>query len=237
MRTYPIIDGHAFVIDDGYRELRIFARDVEAEIPYILEENITTLSVDTLDPIALYKWKRHGEQVEFRSMEGNPVNLFPLRCCKQIETLNLDGNLVGLEVLEELPRLKSLSIDNEFNKNPVMVDRLRSLEFLSILKYGKNIVGLSECVGLKELWLWNYAPKSRNLLELTKLQRLEKIQLVRPRIDTLEGIEALSALKSFEVYYSRTLRDVSALDRCPNLDNVVLEHVPKIKPTDKDKVW
>ena len=57
--------------------------------------------------------------------------------CKQIETLNLDGNLVGSEVLEELPQLKQLAIDNEFNKNPIRIDRLRSLEFLSVLKYGK----------------------------------------------------------------------------------------------------
>ena len=72
--------------------------------------------------------------------------------------------------------------------------------------------------------------------ELAKLQRLEELQLVRPRIDTLDGIEDLSALKRFEVYYSRTLSDILALECCRNMENVVLEHVPKIKPVD-GKVW
>lgn len=237
MRTYPIIDGHAYVIDDNYRELRIFAPDLEAEIPYILKENIKVLSIDTLDPVALHKWNNCRGEVEFRKMESDSVDLHPLEKCRQIETLNLDGNLVGSEVLEELPQLKQLSIDNESNKNPVRIDRLKSLEFLSVLKYGKNIIGLSECIELKTLWLWNYGPKTRNLRELAKLQKLEELQLVRPRIDTVDGIEDLSALKSFEVYYSRTLNDVSALDRCQYIKNVSLEHVPKIKPTNKDNVW
>jgi len=236
MRTYPIIDGHAYVIDDDYRELRIFAPDLELEIPYILKENIKVLSIDTMDPVALHRWHSCRGDVVFRKMESDIVDLLPLRECKQIETLNLDGNLVSSEVLEELPQLKKLAIDNESNKNPVRLDRLRSLEFLSILKYGKNIIGLSECVDLKTLWLWNYGPKTRNLQELARFQKLEELQLVRPRIDTLDGIEELSALRSFEVYYSRTLSDISALDRCRNIENVVLEHVPKIKPVD-DKVW
>ena len=111
------------------------------------------------------------------------------------------------------------------------------MEELWVFKYGKNILGIHECVGLKKLKIWNYAPNLRNLMEMNKLQNLEKMELIQPRIDTLDGIEYLSRLNSLEVYYSRTLKDITALEKNKNISNVVLEHVPKIKPAFKDKVW
>ena len=243
MNQHPIIDGRAFVIhDDGSKTLRIFAADLAEEVSYILENGIAKVDVEMLDPVALYRWHEQrlvgGEDPEFRKMPSADVDLSPLRRCRQLETLHLEGNLVNSEVLAELPCLHTLSIDNQSRTNPVRLDILPALQKLWIHKYGKNMLGLPDCTGLQELRLWNYAPKCRNLRELERLQNLTKLELIQPRIDSLEGIERISSLRSIEVFYSRTLKDVSALENCPGLEKIVLEHVPKIKPASKnDIVW
>lgn len=243
MNQYPIIDGRVFVIgDDGSKQLRIFAADLAEEVNYIIENGIAKVSIEMMDPVALHRWREWritgGDAPEFRKMPSAEVDLSPLRKCRLIETLHLEGNLINSEVLVELPRLHTLSIDNESRTNPVRLDILPVLRKLWITKYDKNIIGLQDCIGLDELRLWNYAPKCRNLKELEQLKNLTELVLIQPRIDTLEGIEQLSELRSFEVYYSRTLKDVSALENCKGVENVVLEHVPKIKPPSKnDVVW
>lgn len=241
MNQYPIIDGRAFVIyDDGSKALRIFAADLAEEVNYILENGITKVDVETVDPVALYQWHEHrltgGAEPEFRKMPSADVDLSPLRRCRHIETLHLEGNLVNSEVLAEMPCLHTLSIDNHSGTNPIRLDIIPSLRKLWIQKYGKNILGLQNCTGLQALHLWNYAPKCRNLRELDLLKNLNELELIQPRIDSLEGIEQLCSLRSFEVYYSRTLKDVSSLDNCAGLEKVVLEHVPKIKPPSKNDI-
>lgn len=243
MHQYPIIDGRAFEIDEnGKRTLRIFAADLAEEADYIFENNISRVNIETLDPVALYRWHEQritgGEVPEFRKMPSAEVDLSPLRKCKHIEMLHLEGNLVNAEVLAELSCLHTLSIDNESRTNPVRIDMLPNLKELWIHKYGKNILGLPASTGLESVRLWNYAPKRRNLTEFEKLKNLRELSLIQVRIDTLEGIERLLALRSFEIYYSRSLSDISALKKCPWLENIVLERVPKIKrPSKNEIVW
>lgn len=239
MEKYQVINNCA-VLDEsnGRRELRVFAPDLKAMIPYIIEEQITEVAVWTMDPAALYQWSVTHEETEFRKMKDSNVDISPLALCPQIEWLALEGDLVNSDVLEKLPKLRSLSIDNDRRKNPVRLDGLRSLHTLWLTKPGKNIIGLSECTGLKELRIWNYAPKLRDLSELSQMKNLESLCLIQPRIDSVNGIERLAALKNFEIYYSRTLKDIAALEMRSDIENVVLEHVPKIIPPSRnDTVW
>ncbi len=234
MNEYEIIEGKA-VLDDK-RSLRVFAPDLNEITDFITRERITDVSVETMDPVALYRWSEtHDEQV-FRRMNDDRVDLSPMAKCPHIVKLNLEGNLVNSDVLKQIKGLRSLSIDNEGRKNPVDLSGMDSLETLYITKPAKNICGIFACTGLREVRFWKYAPKSRDLSEFAPLKNVENLCLIQPRIDTLNGIEALTALKNFEVWYSRTLCDISALDRRPQIENVVLEHVPKIKPPSKNDV-
>jgi len=234
MNEYEIIEGKTVM--DGKLGLRVFAPDLKDIADFIVRERIADVSVETMDPVALYRWSRTHEEQVFRKMNDASVDLSPLAQCPHIVRLNLAGDLVNSDVLKRLTNLRSLSIDNEGRKNPVDLSGMDSLETLYITKPAKNICGIFACTGLREVKFWKYAPKSRDLSEFAPLKNLENLCLVQPRIDTLDGIEALTVLRNFEVWYSRTLCDISALDRRPQIENVVLEHVPKIKPPSKNDV-
>jgi len=123
-----------------------------------------------------------------------------------------------------------LSIDNSLGKHPVDLSSL-TLQSLYIQKPGRNVRGFEQISPLQELAIWNYQPGSRDLTELHRLTRLRTLRLIRPRIDTLAGIEHLPSLKTLEISYTRTLTDASAVHRCPNAVKLVLEHVPNLPQT------
>ncbi len=230
---FELKDGRVHVIHpDGRRTLRIFAPDLPAEIPYIAEMGATSLAIMLIDPVGLHNWSiSHEEALLFsmRKPESADVDLSPLRNCPFIEELSLEGNLINSYVLEHLPRLHTLSIDNTDRKAPVRLDRLGALQTLWIQKPGRNISGISSLTNLRHMRLWNYQPKSRDLSELNALTNLTELELISPRIDSLNGAEFLTSLTRLGVYYARTLKDASALHKCPALRDVAFEHVPALK--------
>ena len=142
-------------------------------------------------------------------------------------SLVLCGNLLHSEVLTELPNLRCLSLDNTLGKSRVDLSAL-PLHTLYIQKPGRNVTGFEHISTLQELAIWNYQPRSRDLTELSRLTSLRRLQLIQPRITTLDGLGHLHTLERLEVHYASTLTDVSAIKRCRHPVTAVMEHIPKL---------
>ena len=103
-----------------------------------------------------------------------------------------------------------------------------NLHTLVLTQPRKSIVGIGMVKELISLIIWNYTPKTRDLNELAGLKKLEYLKLIQPRIDSLDGIEQMDALSKLEIYYSRTLKDVSAVSRCKEHVEVELSNTPNL---------
>lgn len=236
MRMY-LKDNHVYRERDDQQEgLAIQSRELPQEIAYINAHQIAHLEVDLLNPRALVDDEYYARLVETAlNREKNPdaeksncdVDIAALRQCLQLKSLVIDGNIIHSETLQVLPNLRSLSINNTFGKNQVDLSQVQQLRILYIQKPGRNIIGFEKIAGLQELCIWNYIPKSRNLAALSALKNLESLALIQPRIDSLDGIEECSALKRLEIFRSRTLKDISALDRCKQHVEFICNPMPK----------
>lgn len=227
-----IKDGFVYEVErDGQQRLRLFAPDLSDAIPYILSQSVSDIALETVDPVAIYEWsKTRDESIlqNMRKMDSADVDILPLKPCTHINTLHLEGNVLHSDVLDDLPVLHTLSIDNTLNRQKIHIDRLKSIRTLWVHKWARNILGIENTRTLHELKLWNYSPKSRDLRELYALQELVELELISPKIDSLDGVDQLSSLKRIGIFYSRTLKDITALEKC-NIEKIDIEHSPAIR--------
>lgn len=192
-----------------------------AKVPFINSNHIEHLEITLGDPRLFVDpafFEAHRQRVmngEVQAATDHDVDLSPLRACPQLISIVLEGNLLHGDVLAELPSLRCLSLDNTFGKAVVDVSRL-PLNTLYVQKPGRNVRGFEQIEGLSELAIWGYQPKSRDLIGLAALKSLQNLKLIRPRIESLNGVELLPALRQLQVYHARPLTDTSALERCPN---------------------
>lgn len=230
-------DGHVYTTwgnplrDDG---LVVSRHDLASKIGYINAHNIAYVDVFTGDPRMIvdraFREARLQELQSTGSTESASdylTDIAPLRNCPQLTQLSLCGDLTGSEVLAELPNLRCLSLDNTLGKHKVDLSPL-SLHTLYIQKPGHNVCGYEQIISLRELAIWNYQPKFRDLSGLGSLIHLEHLRLIQPRIHALDGVEFLPSLASLEVSYTRTLTDASALQRCAHPIEVSMDHVPNL---------
>lgn len=232
-------DNHVYAdylgFDDLSRQqegLVVSRHSLSEEISYINENQIQLLDITLGDPM-LFVDKEYSMQVIAESTDqvadrvfNYDVDISPLRKCSQVKSLALCGNIVHSETLQELPLLRCLSIDNTLGKCKIDLSKVQQLHTLLIQKPGRNVIGFEHIGNLRTLRIWNYTPKSRGLTELLTLENLETLELIQPRIDTLEGIEQFPVLSRLEVFRSRTLKDVSALKRCTRHLEFVCDSIP-----------
>ncbi|MBE5774031.1 MAG: hypothetical protein E7337_08865 [Clostridiales bacterium] len=203
---------------------------LEAEIPYINRNNIEHIQITLSDPRIYMTRGLPASACQCNDSDRNfDVDILPLLKCKKLTSLALEGNIIHSEILGELSNLQILSIDNTLGSTIIDVSKLRELRILFVQKPGNKIRGLEEVVSLQHLSIWNYIPRSRSLTELASLKKLECLELIRPRIDTLQGVEQLESLREIGVYYSRTLTDITALNQCQADVASTFDHTPNIK--------
>jgi len=129
--------------------------------------------------------------------------------CNHIEYLSIDGgylkDISGIYFLENLKGLGILSANIEVN-----LGNLSTLETLT-LSWNKNFKNIHQLSNLKDLYIWNYNPKSKNLEEFKDFKSLERLHLTQCRIESLQGIEYINTLNSLEIAYLRTLKSLKGL--------------------------
>jgi len=183
--------------------------------------------------------------------QNNLENCFKLINDNEIKEVKINGNFdkyKDLSVLSECPGIEALYIDNQFIED---LSTLYSLKYLKKLGTGetkaelelgnlstleqlyitwhKKISGLSKLLNLKELSIWDYAPKTGDLEEISNLFGLETLIITQSRIRTLKGISNLNQLKNLQLNYLRTLSDISDIDKINNLEKLELESCKNIE--------
>lgn len=85
--------------------------------------------------------------------------------------------------------------------SPVTILDFSNLKNLKILEitWNNKVQGLSSLVNLKNLNLWKYKPVSKNLDEFESYEKIVKLTLVQPAIESLEGIQQLKQLAELEI--------------------------------------
>jgi len=212
-------DGYGTERDDG---LVLSRHALASQIDFINANRIECIDIALGDPRSIVDQAYRESRLRQLQAEDTPsepsydVDLRPLLACPQLVQLTLSGNLLGSDVLASLPNLRTLNLDNTLCKQQIDLSLL-SLDTLYLQKPSRNIQGIGQILSLRQLAIWNYHPKSRNLTELQNLTNLQTLKLIQPRIDSLDGIEFMCALDTLEVYLARTLKDITALDRCSHM--------------------
>lgn len=83
-----------------------------------------------------------------------------------------------------------------------------------------NAHNLSQAASLQRLYLFSF--KDKDLSALGSLKNLQQLILIRPAIETLNGLTELLQLETLDIAYARKLHDISALQQCPWLKSVAL---------------
>lgn len=135
----------------------------------------------------------------------------------------------NVDFLGEVPGLKGLIVNDEITE----LDVINSLQFLEVLSIGKpkkviyldklanlkkftgnwtpKVASLAGSSSIKDLALWGFKSKTKNLLELSGLQQLERLQVVSSQVESLEGIEQLTNVATLELRYLSKLTEIGAI--------------------------
>nr|WP_180321250.1 hypothetical protein [Mesobacillus jeotgali] len=192
--------------DDGEVSVKINVDNITESIAYIQEHQIN--NVDISYELA---------QVDFLSE------------CPDIELVSLGGeDLKDVSGLYHLKKLKSLSINETRPSLEIDFERIPSLEVL----YGQlppkaKEIGTLE--NLKEMVLWSYKPKTKNLEQFSGLKNLEFLELIQSNIISLKGVEGLGVLGKLGLYYLRSFNDLKDIkDLSKSLRVLEIENCKKI---------
>lgn len=82
---------------------------------------------------------------------------------------------------------------------------------------------------LKELQLFRFSSKNKDLGDLAGLSQLETLILTHGNIETLKGIEELKSLKNLQLNYIRGLADIDSIKFLRELEYLEIQSCKKIK--------
>ena len=134
--------------------------------------------------------------------------------------------------LYEMPEIHSLTCQTHYGglrepfSTTVDCARIRGLKDLFVR--GTGYLNVDRVETLENLFVSSY-PKRRNLNGLVSGKHLKKLTFLSCNFESLDGIEAFSHLQSLNIWYNRTLSDISALHHtAPSLRGLSIENCPKI---------
>jgi len=126
-----------------------------------------------------------------------------------IKKIKINGSyeISGLYYLKDL---EFLSYDN-FNKDQVLnlavFENIKTC-YLDLKQKVKGLITLSE---VRDIRLFHYTVKEKDLTGLNNLKLLESLYISTSNIESLSGIEAFKKLKSIEFHYFRNLTHIEAV--------------------------
>jgi hypothetical protein len=115
---------------------------------------------------------------------------------------------------------RSIILDYDFNAFP-------KLEILRVT-WDKKYKNLSNAINLKELSLWSYKPKSKNLSEFLSLNKLEELRIIQSNIESIRGLENFKNLKNviFIANRNMTFDDVDTVFN--SIEDLYIESCKKV---------
>jgi Leucine-rich repeat (LRR) protein len=173
----------------------------------------------------------HSLGARIRYGDFREKNLECLRTVPWLERFAVSGfYTLDFSGIYELANLRRLVLEDERYTSTLDLDRFPCLEEVWLFWTPNQYELLLRCERLRKLTLRCFAPGSRTLKSLAPLSRLQSLTLDLPKIDSLDGIQALQELQCLEIHYGRILRDITALlslDKC--LRNLGLEVCRKME--------
>jgi hypothetical protein len=189
---------------------------------------------DRIDEYVEFINKNNYKSVYINNLRYTHTNIDFLTKCPQIEELSIGSPYITeLTALYELENVKHLSLD-ELNI-PLNLKELNSFQKLESLffEWNKNIQGYDSVPKLKELGIWKYKPKSKNLDELTSLTKLEELTITQGSINSLKGCGLFPNLRKLELNYLRNLEYIDEIEKnASTLKSIAFDTCSKIKNHD-----
>ena len=161
---------------------------------------------------------------------------FILRCpsIKQLTVYPSDdaGGNFDYAPLYQMPNLRDVSLTMSCGRSEdhwYSIDYTKFNRLVSINACGKGHDGYESVPTLETLRLSNNK-KHINLENISCSPILKNLQLIQCNTQTLDGIGSYPKLETIELYYNRSLQDISALTETANsLKGLYIEACPKIK--------
>lgn len=171
--------------------------------------------------------------------------------CQDIKELELNDakGWCGTDVrfLERLPGLDALTVIDHSIKDVNAIHALGGLKYLDVNTYCKTPVDFGNFPLLDECAL-EWRPKSESLFAhrgvkkvfvnksplkdfraMSMMISLESLSLASPKLETLQGIEALAGLTFLGLYVARRLTSVEGVQAVPNLVQLEVNDCPKVR--------
>lgn len=166
--------------EDGFLWLDLTPSLVEDQIRFAKENGISNFSCI---------WHPTDNIEDFPSFDGiDVVSLF----------IGNFGNIKNIGTINKLGHLRFLKMHFQSPPSTLDFSNLSRLEELE-MTYNNKVEGLSKLVNLRELNLWKYKPFNKDLREFKDYVKIEKLMLIQPVINSLDGIQALNHLEELEV--------------------------------------
>ncbi|MEP0265600.1 hypothetical protein [Dokdonia sp.] len=144
------------------------------------------------------------------------------------------------ETIESILKYKSLKglFINEHTKPKVDMSNFPNLRLLSC-DWNLKILNISTLKKLQQFNLFQYKPKSKNLMELSTLSSLKYLKLGSGNYESLKGLNKLKNLRELRIYSNRSvktddtiiLESVEALyiSSCKSYDHDFYKSFPNLK--------
>lgn len=178
-----------------------------------LEELQSLLNIDKIDGIA------------FADNWGNALPL-----CSKLKNLKalviIDSQLCDMSTLSDFRSVTYLSLSGS-SKATYDLSDFKNLKFLQLNHKGRVILP-QETVYLKQLILWAYKSPTHDMNSFHDWVNLEDLQLIRPTIHSLRGIDKLKKLKKLTIYGASKLTELDGL-QSSTVQHLVMETCQKIQ--------
>jgi|GEM_PF-569654 len=161
-------------------------------------------------------------EIHFGGESSYPLDLNNLKYFNFLKSLSISGgDYSNYEMLEGLTNLESLFLFNDdYNKVKLNLSQLCNLKSLTIKHKLNNIHGFNKLENLETLYLENYKPKSKSLIDLSGLTNLNYLYLYKSNIITMLGIETIKELQYLGLEDCRGLTEIEELKFCKDLKMV-----------------
>lgn len=194
---------------DGYEALFIDSSRIDDCINFLLENNYKNITVNSFQGYSL-------KDLNFLS-----------RLKDLVESVVIGENKFDISIINTLHKLRYLGIaDNK--KDVIDLSNFPDLETLAC-DFSDRLKGLENANKLRSLTISNYRSKNNSLSKFPALISLEHLNLIKPNINSLQGIEKYTNLKRLEIYGASKLEYIVNISNLKSLEQISIEKSKNIK--------
>ncbi len=144
------------------------------------------------------------------------------------------GEHFDFSPIYEMPDIKTLYCANQYGRkrqflSEIDYSRVKGL-VQTALDINKGEINYNKVETLKTLSVYGYSNKNHDLYDLFCSKELDTLRMTQCGIHSLNGIETSKKMQCLYLYYNRSLRDISALEKVKDTIKALrIENCPKIE--------